>query len=98
MFEHSEQASPISEGVAEIQINITLQGINLNTWHMWATKATWVATFRDDYQRVEPGPPDPSAVFHMKTSTGSLWVPEHYPNVNREVQWGVDQLSDHQRY
>jgi hypothetical protein len=33
-----------------------------------------VATFRDDYQRVEPGPPYPSVVFHTKTSMGSPWV------------------------
>jgi hypothetical protein len=73
-FEHSEQASHISEGVAEIRINITLQGINLATQHTWATKATRVTTFRDDYQRVEPGPPYPSVVFNAKTSTGSPWV------------------------
>jgi hypothetical protein len=53
---------------------VTLQGINLATWHTWATKATWVATVRDDYQRVEPGPPYPSVVFHTKTSMGSPWV------------------------
>jgi hypothetical protein len=41
---------------------------------MWAMKATRVATFHDDYQRVEPSPPCPSAVFHAKTSTGSSWV------------------------
>jgi hypothetical protein len=74
MFRHSEQASPISEGVAEIRINITFQGINLATRHMWATKATRVATFHDDYQRVELGRPYPSAVFHVKTSMGSPWV------------------------
>jgi hypothetical protein len=28
---------------------------NLTTWHMWAMKATRVATFRDDYQRVRTG-------------------------------------------
>jgi hypothetical protein len=74
MFEHREQASPISEGVTEIRITITLQGINLATWHTWATKATRVATFHDDYQRVEPDLPYPSAIFHAKTSTGNLWV------------------------
>jgi hypothetical protein len=74
MFEHSEQASCISEGVAEIWINITLQGINLATRHKWTMKASRVATFRDDYQRVEPGSPYPSVIFHAKTSSGSLWV------------------------
>jgi hypothetical protein len=62
MFEHSEQASSVSEG------------INLATWHTWATKVTWVATFRDDYQRVPSGPLYPSVVFHMKTLMGSLCV------------------------
>jgi hypothetical protein len=37
-------------------------------------KATRVATFHDDYQRVEPGPPYPNVVFHVKTSMGSPWV------------------------
>jgi hypothetical protein len=37
-------------------------------------KATWVATFHDDYQRVESGPPYPSVIFHAKTSMGSPWV------------------------
>jgi hypothetical protein len=74
MFEHSGQAPPISEGVTEIRINITLQGINLATWHTWTTKASRVTTFRDNYQRVKSGPPYPSIVFHTKTSLGSPWV------------------------
>jgi hypothetical protein len=53
---------------------VNLQGINLATRHTWATKVTRVATFHDDYQRVEPGPPYPSAIFHVKASTGSPWV------------------------
>jgi hypothetical protein len=53
---------------------VTLQGINLTTRHMWATKATRVATFHDGYQRVEPGPPYPSVIIHTKTTTGSPWV------------------------
>jgi hypothetical protein len=62
-------------------------------------KATRVATFRDDYQRVEPGPPYPSVVFHAKISTGSPWVARTlYPIVIREVQWGVVQLNDRQSY
>jgi hypothetical protein len=51
----SEQASPISEGVTDIWIDITLQGNNLTTWHTWATQAPRVATIRNDYQRVETG-------------------------------------------
>jgi hypothetical protein len=51
-----------------------MQGINPATRHTWATKATRVATFRDEYKKVELGPSYPSAVFHAKTSTGSSWV------------------------
>jgi hypothetical protein len=74
MFEHSEQTPPISEGVTEIQINITLQGINLATRHTWTTKASRVTTFRDNYQRVKSGPLYPSIIFHTKTSLGSPLV------------------------
>jgi hypothetical protein len=56
------------------QYNITFQGINLATRHTWATKATRVTTFHNDYQKIEPGPPYPSVNFHAKTSIGSLWV------------------------
>jgi hypothetical protein len=61
-------------------------------------KATRVATFHDDYQRVDPGPPYPSVVFHAKPQRAVRGWPEHYPNVIREVQWGIIQLSDHQSY
>jgi hypothetical protein len=48
MFGLSEQASPISEGVAEIQIDIQpCKGKNMTTRHTWATKAQWVATVHD---------------------------------------------------
>jgi hypothetical protein len=50
--------------------------------------------FRDDYQRVESGPLYPSAVFHVKTQWVVHGWPKHYPNVIREVQWYVVQLSD----
>jgi hypothetical protein len=73
-FEHSEQPSPISEGVAEIQINSHIARYQpVNTTHV-SHEGTRVATFHDDYQRVEPGPPYPSVVFHAKTLTGSPWV------------------------
>jgi hypothetical protein len=75
MFAHSEQASPISEGVAEIRINSHLaRKNNLIIQYTRATKATRVATFHIDYQRVERDAPYPSAVFHVKTSPGSPWV------------------------
>jgi hypothetical protein len=49
MFERSEQASPLSEGVMEIQINSHLsKENNLTTRHSWATEDTLVATFRYD--------------------------------------------------
>jgi hypothetical protein len=68
MFVHNEQASPISKGVAEIQINS--HRVREITWQ----HDTRVATFPIDYQRVEQVPPYPSAVFHVKTSPGSPWV------------------------
>jgi hypothetical protein len=58
----------------EIRINSHLTRYQLgNTTHV-SHEGTRVATFHDDYQRVELGPPYPSAIFHMKTSTGSPWV------------------------
>jgi hypothetical protein len=44
---------------------------NLTTRHTWTIQVLWVTTFRINYQRVESGPPYPSAVFHVKTSLGS---------------------------
>jgi hypothetical protein len=57
-------------------------------------KATRVATFHDDYQRIKSGPPYPSADLPRDTSPGIHGWPPYYPNVTREVQWGVVQLSD----
>jgi hypothetical protein len=48
MFGISEQASPISEGAMEIQINSQpIKGINLTTRHKRARRASWVATVHD---------------------------------------------------
>jgi hypothetical protein len=33
-----------------------------------------VAAFRNDYQRVEPGPPYPSVIFHMKAFVSPISV------------------------
>jgi hypothetical protein len=55
--------------------------------HTRATNATRVATVHDDYQRVESGPPYPSAGLPRDTSSGICGWPPHYPNVIREVQW-----------
>jgi hypothetical protein len=96
--DNNEQASPISEGVVEIQINITLQGNNLSTRHTWATQAPRVATIHDDYQRVKSGPPYPSAGLPRDTSLGIRGWPPHYPNVTRDIQWGIIQLNDHRSY
>jgi hypothetical protein len=94
----SEQASPISEGVVKIWINITLQDNNLTIRHTWATQAPRVTTVHDDNQRVEPDPSYPSAGLPRDTSSGIRgWLP-HYSNVTHEVQWGVVQLSDRRSY
>jgi hypothetical protein len=75
------------------QYKITLQGINLATRHTWATKTTRVTTFHEDYQRVELGPPYPSAIFHMKTSTGSPWVAETLSQCHPWSTMGVSSNS-----
>jgi hypothetical protein len=59
-----------------------LQGNNLITWQTWVTQTPWVATVHDDYQRVKPGPPYPSACLPRDTSTGIRGWPPHYPNVH----------------
>jgi hypothetical protein len=74
MFRCGEQASPISEGVAETQISIQLARENMTTQHTWARRAPRVATVHDDYQRVKPGPPYPSVVFHAYASVDTPWV------------------------
>jgi hypothetical protein len=48
-------------------------------------KATQAATFHDDYQRVEPGPPYPGAGLTHDTSPGLRGWPPHYHNVTHEV-------------
>jgi hypothetical protein len=73
------KSHPYSRVPRRFESIVTLQGINLATRHTWATKAIRVTTFRDDYQRIEPDPPYPSAVFHTKTSTRSPWVTRILP-------------------
>jgi hypothetical protein len=79
--------SPISGGVMGIQINNTpCKGWNLTTEHTWAMKAPRVATVHDDYQRGEPGPPYPSAVFHTYASVDTPWVAwtvSHYTSMRK---------------
>jgi hypothetical protein len=96
MFALREQASPIAKDVVEIRINSHLARENkLTTQHTWATKATWVATFRDDYQRVGTG----SYLTLVSSSTRKPhrvvcgW-PEHYPfyHLWSEVRYHPTQL------
>jgi hypothetical protein len=49
---------------------------------MCATKAQRVATVHDDYQRVELGPPYPSADLPHDTTAGIHGWPPHYPSVH----------------
>jgi hypothetical protein len=73
--------------VAEIQINITLEGNNLTTWHTWATQAPRVVTFHDDYQRVGTGSYLALAPSSMRYLDGHPWVARtlsHYIS----MKWG----------
>jgi hypothetical protein len=88
MFVHSEQASPISEGVVEIRINSHL-----------AREIIWQHDTREPH-RYHEWPPlaltiKESSQAHRTLVLSSTWKPhrvvrgwpEHYPNVIREVQW-----------
>jgi hypothetical protein len=67
--------SPISEGVAEIQINSQpCKGTNLTTRQTWAKRAPWVATVHDVIKESGQVLPHPSAVFHMYASVDTPWV------------------------
>jgi hypothetical protein len=53
---------PYLRVITETRVNFTpCKGNNLTTRHTRAKRASRVATVHDDYQRVEPGPPYPSA-------------------------------------
>jgi hypothetical protein len=71
----------------EIQINSQpCKGNNLTTRNMWATEAPRVATVHDDYQRVEPGPPYPSAHLpHVCLGGDTVGGPCTIPCITREV-------------
>jgi hypothetical protein len=59
----------------EIQINSQpCKGINLTTRHTWDRREPQVATVHDNYQRVKPGPPYPSVIFHTYASADTPWV------------------------
>jgi hypothetical protein len=99
MFVHSEQVSPISEGVEEIRISSHL-----------AREITWQHNTREPH-RYHEWPPfaltikESSRAYRTLVSSSTQkphrvvrgWL-EHYPNAIREVQWGVVQLSDRQTY
>jgi hypothetical protein len=77
----------MSEGVVEIWINNqSYKGINLTTWHTWATEATRVATIHNTIKELGQVLPHPSAVFHAYASADTLWVAwtlSHYTPVKR---------------
>jgi hypothetical protein len=76
MFEHSEQASSISEGVVEIRINIQpCKGNNLTTQHTWFTKTPRVTTVQDDYQSGARSYLTPVHVFHVIPRLASVGGP-----------------------
>jgi hypothetical protein len=75
MFVHSKQASPISEGVAEIRINSHLareitEQHDTHEPHKYHEWPPFALTIKESGRVL----PHPSVVFHMKTSTCSLWV------------------------
>jgi hypothetical protein len=101
MFGLGEQASPISEGVAEIWINIHLASDKPdNTTHV-SPKTSRVATVYDNDQRVKPGPHYPSKRLPRDTALRAIrgW-PMHYPFYYprgivgyRPTQWPTKLLS-----
>jgi hypothetical protein len=76
----ANKPSPISEGVAEIQINNQpCKGINLTTRHTHARRTPRAATVHDVVKGSGWVLPHPSAIFHAYASTDTLWVARHYP-------------------
>jgi hypothetical protein len=73
---HSEnKPSPISEGVAEIQINSQpCKGNNLTTQHTRVTKENKWPPFAMTIKESGQVLPLPSVVFHVKTLPSSPWV------------------------
>jgi hypothetical protein len=80
-FNTAIKPSPLSKGVMEIQINNQpCKGIKLTTCYTRAWRAPRVAIVHDDYQRVEPGPPYPSARLPRDTTLRAIRArPMHYP-------------------
>jgi hypothetical protein len=51
-----------------------------------------VATVHDDYQRVKPGPPYPSVVFHVYASVDTSWVAQTLSHCTHEKYGGVSSI------
>jgi hypothetical protein len=68
-LDSANKPSPISEGVAEIQINSQhCKGINLTTQHTQVWRAPRVATVHDTVKESGQVLPHTSAVFHAYAS------------------------------
>jgi hypothetical protein len=84
----TNKPSPMSEGVVEIQINNQpCKGINLTIRHMWATKATRVATVHDEAKKSGWVLPHPSVVFHVYASADTPWVAQTLSHCT-PAKWG----------
>jgi hypothetical protein len=71
----ANKPSPMSEGVAEIQINSQpCKGINLTTRHVQARKAPQVATVHNVIKKSGQVLHRPSAIFHAYASADTPWV------------------------
>jgi hypothetical protein len=71
----TNKPSHMFEGVVEIRINNQpYKGINLTTWHMWATEVTRVATVHIAVKESGRVLPHPSVIFHTYASMDTLWV------------------------
>jgi hypothetical protein len=100
MFGHSEQDSPISEGVVDIRIN--MHHARDKIWqhdtcepHRHHECPQFMMTIKELSQTHRTL----VQVFHAIPHRASVGGPHTiYPNVTREVWWGVVQLSDHQIY
>jgi hypothetical protein len=83
----ANKLSPMSEGVADIQINNQpCKGINLTAQHTQARRTPQVATIHDVTKKPSRVLPRPSAIFHAYASTDTLWVTRtlsHYTSVKR---------------
>jgi hypothetical protein len=89
MFELSEQASPISEGVAEIRIVYTLHAIKPDNTTLESHEDTtsFNSSWRD--QGYDPGPPHPSARLPRDTSIGIRGWGMHYPGIHHCRYGGI---------